>query len=200
MPPAAETPVFDAFRKALQEVINLKTAKALGLTIPPSLLARADQLMEWMDRRHFLLTSLAGALAAPVAVEAQQPGKVRRVGILAVDPFPALDAVREGVAGLGYQEGRNVGYEYRWADGRDERLPALAQDLARQNVSVIVTWGTPAALAAKRATITIPIVSVLGDPVKVGVATNLGRPGGNHRLPDLGPGAGSQAARNHQAT
>jgi putative tryptophan/tyrosine transport system substrate-binding protein len=132
-----------------------------------------------MDRRHFLLTSLAGALAAPVAVQAQQPGKVRRVGILAVDPFPALDAVREGLAGLGYQEGRNVGYEYRWADGRDERLPALAQDLARQNVSVIVTWGTPAALAAKRATITIPIVSVLGDPVKVGVATNLGRPGGN---------------------
>src|SRR5262245_51098124 len=110
---------------------------------------------------------------------AQPPDKLHRVGILAVNPFPALDALREGLAGLGYREGQTVRYESRWAEGRDELLPALAEDLARQKLNVIVTWGTPAALAAKRATTTIPIVSVLGDPVKVGVATNLSRPGAN---------------------
>jgi putative tryptophan/tyrosine transport system substrate-binding protein len=120
------------------------------------------------------------ALVVGIApIHARPADKLQRVGILAVNPFPALDGLREGLAGLGYREGQTVHYEPRWAEGRDERLPALAADLARQKVNVIVTWGTPAALAAKHATTTIPIVSILGDPLKVGIATNLSRPGAN---------------------
>jgi putative ABC transport system substrate-binding protein len=91
-----------------------------------------------------------------------------------------MDRLRAGLRELGYVEGRNLTIEERWADGRYERLPALAAELVRSNVDVIVTHGTPGALAAKHATTTIPIVmAVIGDPVAAGVVASFARPGGN---------------------
>ena len=109
-----------------------------------------------MDRRRFLLTSLASALAPPLAAEAQPAGKVYRVGFLG-NSSAALEAnlvgpFREGLRELGYVEGRNIVIEYRWAEGKYERFPALIAELAALNVDVIVTAGTPAALAVKRTT------------------------------------------------
>jgi putative ABC transport system substrate-binding protein len=133
-----------------------------------------------MDRRRFLLTSLAGALAAPLGAGAQQAGKVVTVGILAIEPWPPIDSLRQGLSDLGYVEGQNIRFEYRYAEGRNERFAKLATDLVSLNVDVIVTWGTNAVLAAKGATKTIPIVmGAIGDPIAVGVVSNLARPGGN---------------------
>ena len=123
-------------------------------------------------------------LAAPLAVEAQAAGKVYRIGVLeivgAASNEANLGAFREGLAGLGYVEGRNLVIEYRSADDRPERLGDLAAELVRLGVDVIVTRGTPAALAAKLATQTIPIVMASsGDPVAEGIVASLARPGGN---------------------
>ena len=137
-----------------------------------------------MDRRRFLLTSLAGALAAPLGAEAQQVGKMYRVGVLE-RTSPALnaanfDAFRQGLQKLGYVQGKNFVIEYRSAEGRLERFPNLAIELVRLRVDLILTRGTPAALAAKKATGTIPVVmAAIGDPVGTGVVTSLARPGGN---------------------
>jgi putative tryptophan/tyrosine transport system substrate-binding protein len=117
-----------------------------------------------MRRREFiaLLGSAAATTAWPIAALAQQPTKVARIGFVgptAADSLPErVMAFRAGLRALGYQEGRDIVIEFRWADGRYERLPALFNELARRDVDVIVTHGTPGVLAAKQATATIPIV------------------------------------------
>src|SRR2546426_3506955 len=138
--------------------------------------------MDRVQRRDFLIA--AGALlAAPLAAEAQQAAKAARLGYLAADRAanPHLqEAFRQGLRELGYVEGRNLVIEYRDAEGKVERLPALAAELVALKVDVIVASGTLAALAAKQATRTLPIVfSPAGDPVGSGLVTSLARPGGN---------------------
>jgi putative tryptophan/tyrosine transport system substrate-binding protein len=107
-------------------------------------------------------------------------GKIVTIGILAIEPWPPIDTFRQALDYLGYIEGKNVRFEYRYAKGYNERLPELASDLVGLNVDVILTWGTDAVLAAKQATPTIPIVmGAIGDPLGSGIVTNLARPGGN---------------------
>ena len=120
--------------------------------------------------------------AWPLAARAQQPAK--RVGMLETIPPQAnaanFDALRKGLQELGYDEGRSLIIEYRSADGRAEKFPALAAELVRLNVDVIVTRGTPSALAARNATRTIPIVMAsVGNVIGTGLAVSLARPGGN---------------------
>ena len=130
--------------------------------------------------------SIAAALflvSASLAGDAQPPTKSARIGVLtlAVAPStPLAEAFRQGLREHGYVEGQNIGFEYRYAEGRADRLPALAAELVRLKVDVIVTESNVAALAARRATGTIPIVmAIAGDPVKAGVVGSLARPGGN---------------------
>jgi putative tryptophan/tyrosine transport system substrate-binding protein len=126
-----------------------------------------------------VLTLLA---ARPLAADAQPAGNAPRVAYLSASSAASatVDAFRQGLRELGYVEGRNIHIEYRWADGRFDRLPGLAADLVRLGVNVIVAVNTPAALAAKDATSTIPIVLVTsGDPVGSGLVASLARPGGN---------------------
>jgi putative ABC transport system substrate-binding protein len=136
-----------------------------------------------IDRRTFLAGTGAVLLAAPLAAEAQQAAKVARIGYLTGNLTTGLhlhEAFRQGLRDLGYVEGRNVVIEYRSAEGKYERLPALAAELVALKVDVIVVTSTPAALAAKQATRTIPIVLAwAGDPVGSGLVTSLARPGGN---------------------
>ena len=155
-------------------------------------LQRGPPYRPGMDRRRFLLTSFAGALAAPLAAEAQQAGKVYRIGYLSpsspsdperqASPFGerGLAAFRQGLRELGYVEGKNIAIEKRWAEGKFERLPDLAAELVRLKLDIIVSVVTQASLAAKNATRTIPIVMVApGDPLGSGLVANLARPGGN---------------------
>ena len=136
-----------------------------------------------MDRREFVGTLAGGLLAAPLVAEAQQPAKVPRIGFLWFDvaPNPHLpEAFRQGLRDLGYVEGRTVVIEYRDAKGKSERLPALAAELVALKVDVIVAPSTPAALVAKQATRTLPIVFIAGaDPVTDGLVISVARPGGN---------------------
>ena len=135
-------------------------------------------------RRAFLGTLAGGFLAAPLAAEAQVPAKVPRIGFLvAASPAistPYLDSFRQGLRELGYVDGENVAIHYRYAEGRRERLPALAAELVRLKVDVIVTSAPPVPQAAAQATSTIPIVFTSAvDPVAVGLVASLARPGGN---------------------
>src|SRR5262249_26766371 len=131
-------------------------------------------------RRIGLTVVLALSLLEPTIVEAQQAAKVHRITILANESSSAIDGLRHGLRDLGYLEGRDVKFDYAWAGTTSERFPALAADVVRQNPDFIVTWGTPAAVAAKNATATIPIVmGAIGDPISTGVVTSLARPGGN---------------------
>src|SRR5713101_6848653 len=130
-----------------------------------------------------LAVVLGLSLLAPLAAEAQQAGKIARIGYLSSDLAASPDlreAFLQGLRDLGYVEGRNVMIEYRNAEGKLERLPALAAELVALKVDVILAGGTPQALAAKQATRTLPIVfAVAADPVTSGLVTSLARPGGN---------------------
>ena len=135
-----------------------------------------------IERRKFLAT-LCGAAAWPLAARAQQ-GAMPVVGVLSAE-WPnlfsdRLRAFHDGLRETGYVEGRNLAIEYRWAEGQNDRLPALAAELVRRQVTVIVATSTPAVLAARTATTTIPIVFFVAvDPVQLGLVTSLSRPGGN---------------------
>jgi putative tryptophan/tyrosine transport system substrate-binding protein len=132
-----------------------------------------------VKRREFI-GLVGGAAAWPLTASAQQQGKIVTIGILAIEPWSPIDTFRRALHDLGYIEGKNVRFEYRYAKGDNERLPELANDLVGLNVDVILTWGTDAVLAAKQATTTIPIVmGVIGDPLGIGIVTNLAHPGGN---------------------
>jgi ABC-type uncharacterized transport system substrate-binding protein len=138
-----------------------------------------------MERRAFVSGITLGLLAAPLAADAQQAGKVPRIGFLSLpspsDRPPLLDAFRQTLRELGWVEGQNIAIDYRYAEGRVDRLPDLAAELVRLKVGLIVaSAGTQAATAAKNATETIPIVMIyVRDPVGTGLIASLARPGGN---------------------
>jgi len=136
-----------------------------------------------MNRRTFLCGLTLGTLALPLAAQAQQAGKVYRIGMLETRSTALnaanIDAFRQGLRELGYTEGQNLEIVYRSSDGRDERFPGLASELVRLQADLILTRGTPAALAAKSASRTIPVVmAASGDPVGSGIVASLARPGG----------------------
>jgi len=135
-----------------------------------------------LKRREFIALLGGAAVTWPLSAVAQQTNRRRRVGVLETTPLqlnaPNFEAFRGTLRDLGYIEGKNLGIEYRSADGRAERFAELAADLARLNVDVIVTRGTPAVLAAKKATTTTPIImAAMGEPLSV--VSNLAHPVGN---------------------
>jgi ABC-type uncharacterized transport system substrate-binding protein len=137
-----------------------------------------------MDRRAFIGGLSGAAMLSPIAADAEAPAKARRVGVLmATTPVAAahiVAAFADGLRERGHVEGKNVVVEYLWAEGRPERFAEMAADLVRRQVDVIVASSQAPALAAKRATQTIPIVMVnTTDPVEVGLVASLARPGGN---------------------
>src|SRR5262245_37201042 len=134
-----------------------------------------------MKRRAFIASLTGGLLAAPLAAEAQQAATISRMSLLATHRTPHFqEAFRQGLRDLGYVEGRNLVIEDRNAEGKAERLPALAAELVALKVDVIVAASTPAALAAKQATRTLPIVfTAVADAVTSRLVTSLAQPSGN---------------------
>src|SRR5436853_2115366 len=133
-----------------------------------------------IERRTFMAMLTGGLLTAPLAAEAQQAGRVPRIGFLSLtspsDRPPLLDAFRQGLRELGWVEGQNIVIDYRFAEGRLDRLPDLAAELVRLKMDVIVAAPSPPAAAAKNATATIPIVMIgAGDPIAQGLIASLAR-------------------------
>jgi ABC-type uncharacterized transport system substrate-binding protein len=136
-----------------------------------------------VERRAFMVLLSGAAIAWPLAAPAQQPTlKNRRLGVLLPGPRASSmgSATRARLGELGYTEGRNIILETRWAEGMPERVPELAEELAGLNLDAIIAYTTPAAIAARKATDTTPIVFLfVGDPVGAGVVPSLAHPGGN---------------------
>ena len=153
-----------------------------------------------MDRRTVLLAVGGSLLAAPFASHAQKPAKVWRIGFLTGGARPADGAppaaLRQALEELGYVDGKNITYVGRWAEAKIERLPGLAAELVALEVDLLLTFGAPAAIAAKEATATIPIVVVAtGDALGIGLVTSLARPGKHYRDHGYGHRVKCQAAR-----
>ena len=136
-----------------------------------------------MERREFITLLVSAAVIVPRPARAQKPAaKIWRLGILqpGAPPDPLVDALQERLKELGFSEGHSIVYEYRWAEGKLDRLPELAKELVDLKVDVITVLSTPAAIAAQKATQTIPVVfNGVGDPIGSGVVSNLNRPGAN---------------------
>ena len=136
------------------------------------------------NRRKLVIALGAGTLTAPFGSFAQQQGKVWRIGLLSSENPSGyktrIEALRAGLRDFGYEEGKNLVIEFRWADGKLDRLPELAAELVRLNVDLIVTHASAPARAAKQATTTIPIImAATADPVALGLVNSLAQPGGN---------------------
>src|SRR5262249_41890781 len=130
-----------------------------------------------VKRREFI-TLLGGGMAWPLAARTQQSAEIPRIGI--IDDSPIWNAFRHGLRDLGYLEGQNIAFDYRYAGGLPDRLAWVVVELVHRPVDLIATFGTPPTLAAKQATTTIPIVMMgVGDPVGSGLVSSLARPGGN---------------------
>jgi putative ABC transport system substrate-binding protein len=132
-----------------------------------------------LHRREFITLLGGAAVAWPLSARTEQPDRVWRIGVLANEPWPAIEGLHVGLDELGYSEGGDLLIEYRFAEGEAGRFPGLAAELVRLPVDVIVTWGTPATLVALKATSSIPIIMSAGDPVGAGLVASLVRPGGN---------------------
>jgi ABC-type uncharacterized transport system substrate-binding protein len=134
-----------------------------------------------MKRRDFIMLLGGAAAAWPLVARAQQTAKIPRIGLLSpADTAPWHQAFLRGLSDLGWVDGKNIAVEYRYSDGRNNRLPGLIADLVRLKVDIILTAVTNDTLAAKNATSEIPIVmAAAGDPVATGIVASLARPGGN---------------------
>ena len=171
-------------RSALGGISLASGSPAVKEEVEPRMSTIASTNGSTISRRAFLGGLVGAGLAAPLVVGAQQPERVYRVGMIERTPIGInaanVQAFRQGLRELGYVEGEHFVLEYRSADGQDQRFPGLAGELARLRVDLILTRGTPAALAVKNATATIPVVIIgVGDPVGQGLVASLAHPGGN---------------------
>ena len=133
-----------------------------------------------MRRREFVTSFLTFASMLPNATEGAPLARTVTIGVIAPPSFPAVDGLRTGFRDLGYVEGQNLRLEYRWTEGPADHYFIIASELVRAGVDAIVTYGTPAAIGARRATTTLPIImAAVGDPVATQIVSSLARPGGN---------------------